>query len=205
MDAQGFNPELQQLLQQYGPDIPSAVAAAPDAELQSVSPRYREARLTMDEGAVKRMMLGGASGAAPAADGSRLAMLAQMLEIATEPGLRELLEGELAAEKAIQEHLQLIEMAEQAGDDELADQIAARLRALFDLQDDDHALEMTDDLSALPPDPAVGVADVEELPAPGAGVSEGSPQQTVGAEHPSTAAPDAAALANKLSEAWGAS
>jgi hypothetical protein len=187
MNESGFTPETLAFLQQYGQDLQSAIAAAPDAELQQVSQAYREARQTADEATVKRAMAG-ASGADQRAEPTtdRMGMLEQMLSIATDPGLLELIENELQTERTIQEHLHLMQMADGAGDDDLADEIGRRLRALMDLSDEDPEQDL--------------LAQAEELPLDAAVESAADPAGEVMPERK----PDTAAMANKLQQAWGA-
>lgn len=191
MTQSKISPETMAFLQQYGEDLPSAIAAAPDAELQQISPTYRELRQTMDEGAVKREMLGDQGAQQPEPTPGRAGMLEQMLSVATDPGLRELIENELQTERVIQEHLQLMQMADGAGDDDLADEIGRRLRALMDMSDDEPEPDLMEQAETLPPDPA---SAEPEAPAE-------APAETPAAV---TEEPDAAVLADRLKAAWGA-
>ncbi len=150
MQVQGLSPETQQFLAQFGADLGEAVMAAPDEQLQQVSEGYRAVRQALKEPEAKAMMAEAVTeeqGQPAAANeflveraqpyGARAAMLQSMLDVATDPGLRELIENELATEALVREHLLLMQMAEEAGDDDLADEIGLRLRTLMDMTDQD--------------------------------------------------------------------
>jgi hypothetical protein len=223
MNEAAFSPQTLAFLQQFGADLPSAIAAAPDADLQRVSAGYREVRQQMDEGRAKALMLGRDKPAAGEQQPSerqplqrppsqREQLLTAMLEMATLPDLQEMLATELAVESAVQEHLALASMAEAAGDVELAQQIADMLIAAVGQQE--VAGAMGADAAPMPADPApaedlppdpnadpLGADPVAESQAPAI-------EPDAGAEVPEAPAadvemqPDAAALADKLKSAW---
>ena len=202
MNQSQISPETMAFLQQYGEDLPSAIAAAPDAELQQISPTYRELRQTMDEAAVKREMLSDQGEQQPASAteqeqpqqmqsphrplSEREQLLTVMLEMATLPDLQELLAAELAVESAVQEHLALASLAEAAGDVELAQQIADMLIDAVGQQGVADPPPET-----LPPDPSPAEPEAPTEPPPEAPA-------------PAPAEPDAAVLADKLKTAWNA-
>lgn len=128
MNTDQFSPQLLELLDRHGGPSAEAIHAAPDDEMQRLSPRYAEMRAQLSEPDVKRMMAGEFAPPDPVSD--RAAMLESMLKMARSPDAKALLEQELQRELLIAEYRDLIDAALDGGDAMLAQKLSAQLQQL---------------------------------------------------------------------------
>ncbi|MDP1542414.1 MAG: hypothetical protein Q8L99_04615 [Polycyclovorans sp.] len=137
MQPQTFSPDTKAFLAQFDDDIARAISVAPDSGLQQVSEGYREARKKMDEPTVRAMMIEAAAPAGPpngeAENASsrpksdREEALERMLDFASLPDARALIEDELKRERAVRELEVLAAAADAMGDEQLSDQFGQLL------------------------------------------------------------------------------
>lgn len=233
-EMQIISPQLLAFLSQYGGQTAKAVHAAPDAELQRLSPRYAQLRTMLDEPAVKRVMgesLEAPTTAAPIS--ARAGILEKLLHQARTPEAQLLLQEELEREVIIADFSALVDGALDAGDADLAERLAQQLQETVpDLEGEAAADEPDEEVSELEnlteqAEAAVGTDAVdaiaadagEDIEALRQGLQAAAAATTTTDDQPPAAASeqapaaeeaaadggaDVSALADKLGAAWGA-
>ncbi|MGB0218791.1 MAG: hypothetical protein ACPGJF_05610 [Sinimarinibacterium flocculans] len=187
MTIDRFSTETLAYLERIHPDLGEAIQLASDAELQQISPTYLELRQTMDEPAVKSLMLEAARHVASPAERERSPkveqtprerLLHQMKDLTSQEDVRALLEGEIEKERAGSELTALIAIADQVGDTALAHRLGGKLADLsgFSATADEPAPNEFDSDLPIPKELRQVIPDLEsrmEQPPPAATAKRG--------------------------------
>ena len=172
MTTDRFSTETLAYLGRIHPDLHEAIQLASDADLQQISPTYQELRQTMDEPAVKSLMLEAARHVAAPAERERSPkveqtprelLLHQMKDLTSQEDVRVLLEEEIEKERAGSELTALIAIADQVGDTALAYRLGGKLADLSGIGT--RLNELDDDLLMQSEMPG-GADEVEFAPQP---------------------------------------